>query len=314
MHLRRLGSSGLLVSPLALGTMTWGSSVDEHDARDHVRAFIEAGGNLLDTAHGYGGGAAELVLGSMLDTVVPREDLVICTKAGISRASGDRQVDVSRRALLAQLDTSLSRLGTDHVDVWLVHTWSDDVPLEETLSALEWAVTSGRATYVGVSNYGGWQSARAASLMDKARVPLVANQIEYSLLHREPEVEILPAARALGLGVLAWSPLGGGVLTGKYRSGIPAGSRATSPDFPDFVGRFLDERSRRIADSVTMAARGLGVAPTEVALAWLRERPGVTAPVVGVRTEAQLRTALASVELTLPDELVRALDDVSTPG
>jgi aryl-alcohol dehydrogenase-like predicted oxidoreductase len=311
MDLRRLGSSGLLVSPLALGTMTWGHSVDEHDAKDHLRAFVAAGGNLVDTAFGYGGGEAERILGTILGDELARDDVVICTKAGISRIDGQRRVDVSRRGLLSQLERSLERLGTDHVDLWLVHTWSDDAPLEETLSALEWAVTSGRARYVGISNHGGWQSARAATLMQTARCPLVANEVQYSLVHRDPESEVLPAAQALGLGVLAWSPLGRGVLTGKYRKGIPAGSRAASADFPHFVERFLDDHSTRVAESVVMAARGLGVTPTEVALAWVRDRTAVTAPIVGVRTDAQLRTALASTELTLPAEIVEALEDVS---
>lgn len=291
--------------------MTWGNAVDLHEASDHVRAFVDAGGTLVDTAYGYGGGDAETFLGSILDEVVSREDLVICSKAGISRVGDDRHVDVSRRGLMAQLETSLARLRTDHVDLWLVHTWSDDAPLAETLSALEWAVGTGRARYVGVSNYSGWQSARAYSLLETARVPLVANEIQYSLVHREPEAECLPAALALGFGTLAWSPLGRGVLTGKYRSGVPAGSRASSSDFPHFAEHFLDEHSVRVADAVVMAARGLGVSPTEVALAWVRDRPGVTAPVVGVRTGAQLRTALASLDLTLPPELVEALDDVS---
>lgn len=310
---RRLGSSGLTITPLALGTMTWGTGVDRHEAGDHVRAFVDAGGDLVDTAYGYGGGDAEMILGSLLGTTVPRDDLVICTKAGISRVGDERRVDVSRRGLMRQLDTSLSRLGTDHVDLWLAHTWSDDVPLEETLSALEWAVTTGRARYVGVSNYGAWQSARAFSLLENARIPLVANEIQYSLVCRSAEDEIAPAAAALGFGLLAWSPLGRGVLTGKYRHGIPSGSRAASPDFPNFAQRFLDEQSVRVVDAVTMAARGLGAGPTEVALAWVRDRPGVAAPIVGVRTAAQLRTALASLEVELPAEIVAALDDVSAP-
>lgn len=308
---RRLGSSGLTVTPLALGTMLWGNAVDRHEAGDHLRAFVQAGGNLVDTAYGYGGGDAETILGGLLDGTVPRDDLVICTKAGISRAGGERRVDVSRRGLMAQLDTSLGRLGTDHVDLWLVHTWSDDVPLSETLSALEWAATSGRARYVGVSNYSGWQSARAFSLLESARIPLVANEIEYSLVHRDPEDEVAPAATALGFGLLPWSPLGRGVLTGKYRNGIPSGSRAASPDFPGFAERFLDEHARRVADAVMMAARGLGAKPAEVALAWVRDRPGVAAPIIGARTPAQLRSALVSLELSLPAEIVAALDDVS---
>lgn len=291
--------------------MLWGNAVDRHEAGDHLRAFVEAGGNLVDTAYGYGGGDAETILGGLLDGTVPRDDLVICTKAGISRAGGERRVDVSRRGLMAQLDTSLRRLGTDHVDLWLAHTWSDDVPLAETLSALEWAAASGRARYVGVSNYSGWQSARAFSLLESARIPLVANEIEYSLVCRTPEHEVVPAATSLGFGLLPWSPLGRGVLTGKYRNGIPSGSRAASSDFPGFAERFIDEQTTRVADAVAMAARGLGAKPGEVALAWLRDRPGVAAPIVGARTAAQLRSALGSLELALPSEIVAALEDVS---
>jgi len=308
---RRLGSSGLTVTPLALGTMLWGNAVDRHDAAEHLRAFVEAGGNLVDTAYGYGGGDAETILGGLIGDVVPRDELVVCTKAGISRASGERRVDVSRRGLMAQLDASLRRLGTDHVDLWLVHTWSDDVPLSETLSALEWAAVSGRARYVGVSNYSGWQSARAFSLLESARIPLVANEVQFSLVHREPEAEVVPAAVELGFGLLPWSPLGRGVLTGKYRTGIPSGSRAASSDFPGFAQRFLDGHSAGVVEAVAMAARGLGTSAAEVALAWVRDRPAVAAPVVGARTASQLRTALASLDLVLPAEIVGALDDVS---
>jgi aryl-alcohol dehydrogenase-like predicted oxidoreductase len=308
---RRLGSSGLTITPLALGTMLWGNSVDRHEAADHLRAFVEAGGNLVDTAYGYGGGDAETILGGLLGDAVPRDDVVVCTKAGVSRASGARRVDVSRRGLMAQLDASLRRLQADHVDVWLVHTWSDEVPLGETLSALEWASGSGRARYVGISNYSGWQTARAFSLLEQARVPLVANEVQYSLLHREPEAEVVPAAGALGLGLLAWSPLGRGVLTGKYRNGIPSGSRAASADFPGFAERFLDEHAAGVVEAVSMAARGLGVSAAEVALAWVRDRTAVAAPVVGARTSSQLRTALKSLDLVLPAEIVAALEDVS---
>jgi aryl-alcohol dehydrogenase-like predicted oxidoreductase len=261
MQHRRLGSSGLIVSALALGTMTWGNSVDIHEAADHVRTFAEEGGTLVDTAYGYGGGAAESMLGTILRESAVRDQLVICTKAGISRSDGERRVDVSRRGLMRQLDSSLDRLGTDHVDLWLAHTWSDDAPLTETLSALEWAVTTGRARYVGVSNYSGWQSARAVSLLEQSRVPLVANEVEYSLVQREVETEVAPAAEALGFGLLAWSPLGRGVLTGKYRHGIPSGSRAGSPDFPNFASRYHDEHSARVVEGLVAAGQGLGVSP-----------------------------------------------------
>ncbi|HEY7719753.1 MAG TPA: aldo/keto reductase [Pedococcus sp.] len=311
MRHRRMGTSGLRVSSLALGTMTWGRSTDFETASEQLRMFLSSGGTLVDTAHGYSDGAAEEYLGRMLADEVAREDVVVCTKAGISRRSGTRVVDTSRFALLSQLDQSLERLGTDHVDLWLVHTWSDEAPLTETLSALEWAIGTGRARYVGVSNYSGWQVARAATLLEQARVPLVANEVEYSLLNRLPEADLLGAAQALGFGVMPWSPLGRGVLTGKYRHGIPADSRAASRDFPRFTARYLDDRSAGIVEALAIAAQGLGVSAAEVALAWVRDRPGVVSPVVGARTTAQLKTALASDTLVLPEELVAALDEVS---
>jgi aryl-alcohol dehydrogenase-like predicted oxidoreductase len=291
--------------------MGWGASTRVEDARDHLKAYLAAGGDFVDTAHGYANGASEESLGSMLGNLVPRDDLVICTKAGLWRRAGSGVVDTSRRTLMHQLDTSLGRLGTPYVDLWLVHTWSDDTPLDETLSALEWAVTSGRARYVGVSNYSGWQAAHAATLMSARRIPLVANEVEYSLLNRTPEDELVPAARALGFGLMPWSPLGRGVLTGKYRHGIPADSRAASRELNELVGLDLTQESGQIVDAVAIAARGMNVSPAEIALAWVRDRPGVVAPIVGARTAAQLRSALASEHLELPVELRQALDDVS---
>ena len=291
--------------------MDWGAGTPVEDARDHLKTYLAAGGDFLDTAHGYAGGASEEAIGTMLGHVVPREELVICTKAGIARRAATRVVDTSRRTLMHQLDTSLERMGTPYVDLWLVHTWSDDTPLDETLSALEWAVTSGRARYVGVSNYSGWQAAHAATLMSARRIPLVTNEIEYSLLNRIPEDELASAALALGFGLMPWSPLGRGVLTGKYRHGIPADSRAASREFNGLAGLNLTEESGQIVDAVAIAARGMNVSPAEIALAWVRDRPGVVAPIVGTRTTAQLRTALASEDLELPPELRQALDDVS---
>jgi aryl-alcohol dehydrogenase-like predicted oxidoreductase len=314
MEQRYLGRSGLRVSRLGLGTMTWGRDTDEHESGDQLRAFLDAGGTLLDTAAGYGDGASERVIGGLLATVVPREDVVIATKGGISRRTGQRVVDLSRRTLLAELDASLARLGTDHVDLWQLHTWSDAVPLEESLSALDAAVSSGRARYVGVSNYAGWQMARAATWQEAwpGRAPIVSTQMEYSLLARDIEREVMPAAELMGLGLLAWSPLGRGVLTGKYRTGIPTDSRAASPHFADFIQGYLDN-GRAVVDAVVTAAEGLGVAPLEIALAWVRDRPGVAAAIVGARTAAQLRGSLAAEDVVLPLEIRAALDDVSAP-
>jgi aryl-alcohol dehydrogenase-like predicted oxidoreductase len=312
---RRLGSSGLRVSRLGLGTMTWGRDTDQHEARDQLEAFAEAGGTLVDTAASYGDGQAERVLGELIEKVVPRADLVIATKAGISHATGRRVVDVSRKALLDQLDASLDRLDSDYVDLWQVHTWSDEVPLDETLGALDYALSTGRTRYVGVSNFGGWQTGYAVAHQHDApsRAPVVSTQVEYSLLQREVEREVLPAAAALGLGVLAWSPLGRGVLTGKYRSGTPADSRAASPHLAGFVEKYLDQRSRRVVEAVSTAAEGLGVQPLEVALAWVRDAASVTAAVVGARTAAQLRGVLAGEDVVLPEEIRLALDEVSAP-
>jgi aryl-alcohol dehydrogenase-like predicted oxidoreductase len=313
MQQRSLGATGLKTSRLGLGTMTWGRDTDEHEARDQLIAFAEAGGTLVDTAAGYGDGASEELIGTLLGDVVARDEVVLATKAGISRRTGERVTDTSRGNLLTTLDASLKRLGVDHVDLWQVHVWTDDAPVEETLSALDLAVTSGRASYVGISNYTGWQTAQAATWQRAVpgRVPLASTQVEYSLLNRQVEHEVLPAARALGLGVLPWSPLGRGVLTGKYRTGTPSDSRAATEHFARFVGAYLDERGRGIVEAVARAADGLGWSPLEVSLVWVRDRPGVTAPIVGARTAAQLKGALGVEELTLPPEIVDALDDVS---
>jgi aryl-alcohol dehydrogenase-like predicted oxidoreductase len=313
MQQRHLGSTGLAVSRLGLGTMTWGRDTDEHEAREQLVAFVEAGGTLVDTAAGYTDGDSERLVGSLIGDVCAREDLVIATKAGISRRGGVRLTNASRGHLIASLDASLGRLGVDHVDLWQVHTWVDDAPLEETLSALDYAVATGRAAYVGVSNYSGWQSAQAATWQRAVpgRAALASHQVEYSLLNRSIETEVVPAALALGLGILPWSPLGRGVLTGKYRGGTPADSRAASPHFATFVGRYLDEPSQRVVEAVAKAADGLGWSMLEVALSWVRDRPGVTAPIIGARTAAQLRESLGVEECELPVEIVEALGDVS---
>jgi len=299
-----------VVSRLGLGTMTWGQDTPPEEAAAMLTAFVEAGGNLVDTADVYGDGASELVLGRLVREVVPREDLIIATKAAIRP---DGRYDGSRRHLLAALDASLDRLGVDHVDLWQLHAYDPATPLEETLSALDEAVASGRTRYVGVSNFAGWQLAKAAAWQRAwpGRAPIVSTQMEYSLLHREIEREVLPAAEDAGAGVLPWSPLGRGVLTGKYRTGIPADSRAATARYAEFVRPYLGEQSRLIVESVVTAAEGLGVSPLAVALSWVRDRPGVTAPIVGPRTPAQLTAILATEQVTLPEEIRDALDDIS---
>ncbi|MGW5325913.1 aldo/keto reductase [Streptomyces sp. NPDC004014] len=314
MEQRHLGRTGLRVSRIGLGTLTWGRDTDEHDAADMLKTFWEAGGTLVDTADVYADGEAEYLLGRLMDGLVPRRDLVISTKAG-SVADPDRRVDGSRGHLLAALDASLARLGTDHVDLWQIHVYDPGTPLEETLQALDLAVSSGRARYVGVANFCGWQLAKAATwqLAAPGRTRLAGTQLEYSLLQRGAEREVLPAALDLGVGLLPSSPLGRGVLTGKYRHATPADSRGASEHLAPFVEPYLDDTASHIVDAVTTAADGLAVTPLQVALAWVRDRPGVAAPVVGARNAQQLTAALSVEALSLPDEICRALDDVSAP-
>ncbi|GEL93435.1 aldo/keto reductase [Cellulomonas composti] len=317
MELRHVGGTGLRVSRLGLGTMTWSRDTDEHEAAEQLRDFVEAGGTLVDTSASYADGGAEELLGELLSGPFTRQDVVLCTKAGIRRTADGAVVDGSRGALLASLDESLARLRTDHVDLFLVQTPDPRTPLAETAGALAHAVSSGRARYVGLANHPGWQVAHVATLLAGAGplgAALTAVEAEYSLLERGIEREVLPAAQALGAGVIAWSPLGRGVLTGKYRRTIPADSRAASPHLAGFVRPYLGAGAAAVVDALLTAAQGLGRAPLEVALAWLAERQGVASALVGARTADQLRGSLAALDLVLPDELVAALDDVSAPA
>lgn len=313
MEQRRLGRTGLQVSWMGLGTMTWSRDTDEHDARELLHDFVDAGGTLVDTSASYAEGGAEELLGSLLGDVVERRDVTIVTKGGVRRTADGAVVDASRGALLDSLDGSLARLGTDHVDVWLVQTPDPRTPLEETVAALRLAVSSGRTRYVGLSNHAGWQVARAASLLEPDP-GLATVEAEYSLLQRGVEREVLPAAESLGAGLLAWSALGRGVLTGKYRRTVPADSRAASAHLAGFVQPYLARPAAAVVEALVTAADGLDRPPAQVALAWLREREGVASALVGPRTPAQLRQLLAADDFALPRELARALDDVSAPA
>lgn len=312
MESRRLGASGLHVPVLGLGTLTWGRDTDVHDARELLGSYLDAGGFLLDTAASFAGGASESTIGALLTDTVAREDIVLCSKAGvqIDGAPGPG-VNAGRGALLASLDASLRRLGTDYLDLWLVQVFDPAVPVEETLSALEIAVRSGRVRYVGLANHPGWATARAAALASAGAAALVAVQAEYSLLQRGIEREVLPAAEALGLGTMAWSPLGRGVLTGKYRRARPADSRAASAHLRSFVEPYLTDTASRVVEAVATAAQGLRCTPAEVALAWTRER--VTTSIIGPRTPAQLADLLGSLDLELPDPITQVLDEVTQP-
>lgn len=313
MQQRAVGRSGLQVSRLGLGTLTWGRETTLSDARALLRKFVAAGGSLIDTAAAYAAGDAERIIGRLIRAGdVSRDDLVIATKAGFGIRDGQRMVDTSRATLLADLHESLRRLGTDHVDLWQLHAWGD-APIEESLAAIDSAVSAGDVRYAGVSNFVGWQTAQAATWQAAfpGRTRLTSVQVEYSLLARRAEVEVIPAAQALGLGFFPWSPIGRGVLTGKYRTGTPKNSRGASDHFAWFVEPYLEQRSRAVTEAVTIAADGLELEPAQVALLWVRDAPGVTAPLLGARTAAQLEPYLAAEDLELPAEIISALDDVS---
>ncbi|MEI6694131.1 MAG: aldo/keto reductase [Actinomycetes bacterium] len=314
MQKRALGKSGLTVSRMCLGTMTWGRDTDENHARGQFAAFLEAGGDFIDTADVYTDGASETLLGQIVNETSSRDRVFIASKAvGVPHL--DRRKDASRAHLLKALDASLNRLQTDYIDLWQMHSWDPATPIEETLSTLDDVVRSGKVRYIGISNYNGWQTAQAATLQTAVpgRTRIATTQMEYSLLARGIEREVTASAEAFGIGILPWSPLGRGVLTGKYRQGTPGDSRGASAHFAGFVKPYLDERSTRIVDAVITAAQGLGVTPLEVSLAWIRDRRGVVAPVVGARTTAQLEAALPSENLTLPVEISNVLDEVSAP-
>jgi len=312
MMLRPVGTSGLRVSRLGLGTMTWGRDTSAEQAKGLIEMFREAGGTLIDTAAAYGAGDSERLVGRLIKDAGARDEMVIATKAGFVIRDGERIVDTSSRALLRDLDGSLSRLQTDYVDLWQIHAFGD-APLAESLAAVDHAVATGRVRYAGVSNFVGWQTAQAATWQTAfpGRTPISSAQVEYSLLARRAEVEVLPAVRAFGMGFFPWSPLGRGVLTGQYRTGTPRGSRAATDHFAWFVEPYLEPRSKGVVEAVARAAEGLDLTPLQVALLWVRDAPGVTAPLLGARSAGQLAPALAVEDQQLPNEIASALDDVS---
>ena len=285
--------------------MTWGRDTDIHEARDQFNLYYEAGGRFVDTADVYSDGISEEIVGELARE---KPDLLISSKAGSVRTN--RRRDASRNHLLNALDASLRRLRRTHIDVWHVHAWDPYTPIEETLSAMSHAVDSGKVRYLGISNYSGWQLTSAAL---GSNYPIISAQMEYSLLQRGIEREVIPAASDLGVGIMAWSPLGRGVLTGKYRHSTPADSRAATSHFSAFITPYLNDRSRAIVDSVCTAAEGLGLTPIDVALSWICARPQVSTAVVGARTAAQLRVVLNSISAQLPDGIHEALNEVSVP-
>lgn len=321
MRYRQLGRSGLRVSELTLGTMGFGGSgrfadVGEIDAAAAGRQLdlaIEAGVNLVDTADAYSDGASEEVLGEALKG--RRDRLLVATKARFPTGPGPNDQGLSRHHLIAACEDSLRRMGIDHVDLLQVHEWDGSVPLEETLEALDSLVRSGKVRYVGSSNFSGWHLAKAKGVAERhGYQSFVASQIYYSLECRDAEYELIPAAIDTGAGVLVWSPLAGGRLTGKYRRDRPApeGARGASKTADPFPVRDAD-RLYDTVDALVEIAEAHDASPAQAALAWLLGRPGVTSLIVGARDEAQLAANLAATELELSAEETTRLDTISRP-
>ena len=321
MEYRTLGRSGCSVSTLALGTMTFGSETDEDGSHAQLDRFVEAGGTLLDTADVYSGGTSEEIIGRWLASrpADVREGVVLATKGRFPMGEGPNDVGLSRRHLSAALDSSLRRLGVERVDLYQVHAYDPWTPLEETFGFLDDAVSAGKIHYAGLSNFTGWQLQRAVDVAEhRGLTRPVTLQPQYNLLVREIEWEIVPAAQANGLGLLPWSPLGGGWLTGKYRRDEqPTGATRLGED-PDRGVEAYDRRSGRertwdVVDATSLVADELGISMAQVALAWLVDRPAVTSVILGARTVEQLDDNLGAADLHLPDDHTRRLTEASDP-
>jgi aryl-alcohol dehydrogenase-like predicted oxidoreductase len=320
MQYRTLGRSGLRVSTLCLGTMTFGGrppfdrtgSVDAAGATRMVDACLDAGVNLIDTADVYSRGLSEEIVG---EAIAGRRDrIILATKARFPMGDGPNDRGSSRFHLIAACEASLRRLKTDVIDLYQLHQWDGITPLEETLAALDTLVQSGKVRYVGASNYSGWHLMKALALADRDRRPrFVSQQIHYTLQAREAEYELLPVSVDQGLGILVWSPLAGGLLSGKFRrdARTPEGSRHLAgwrePPVRD------EDKLYDIIDALVAVGEAHGVSAAQVALAWLLTRPAVASIVMGARTEAQLADNLAAADLVLTDAEVARLEEVSRP-
>jgi aryl-alcohol dehydrogenase-like predicted oxidoreductase len=322
MEYRTLGGSGAVVSSYAIGTMTFGVESPEEEAHAQLDVFVDAGGTFVDTADVYGSGISEEIVGRWLSTrpAEVRDRIVLATKGRFPTGPGPNDVGLSRRHLRRALEDSLRRLGVDHVDLYQVHAWDPWTPPEEWLRFLDDAVRAGTIGYPGLSNLTGWQVQKVVDIADFAGLARpVTLQPQYNLLVREIEWEIVPACLAEGLGLLPWSPLGGGWLTGKYsREQAPSGATRLGEN-PErgveaYGRRSSQERTWDVVAAVQKVAEGRGVSMAQVALAWLHDRPAVTSVILGARTVDQLRDNLGAAGLHLTDEETAALDAASDPG
>ncbi len=322
MEYRLLGRSGCVVSSLCLGTMTFGGESDEATSVAQLDAFVAAGGTFIDTADVYTGTTSESIIGRWLRAASPevRDQVVLASKARFPTGDGANDLGLSRRHLSTALDASLRRLQVEAIDLYQVHAWDPLTPLEETLRFLDDAVTAGKIRYVGLSNFTGWQLQHAVDVAEYRgwSVP-VTLQPHYNLLGRELEWEIVPACAANGLGILPWSPLAGGWLTGKYRAEErPTGATRLGEDpergLEAYDRRSAEQRTWDVIDAVRHVAEGRGVSMAQVALAWVVDRPQVSSVILGARTLEQLTDNLGAAELHLDAEETVLLDRASDPA
>ena len=316
MNYRRLGRTGLKVSELCLGTMQWGWTANEAESFAVMDAFVEAGGNFLDTADVYSrwvegnpGGVSEQIIGRWLKARGNRQAVVVATKARGRMWDGPNGEGLSRAHLIRACEDSLRRLGTDYIDLYQTHSDDRETPLDETLRALDDLVRAGKVRYVGCSNYQAWRLCGALWTSEKHRlVRFDSIQPHYNLAHRaEFERELLPLCNDQGLGIIPYSPLAGGFLTGKYRrDSVPDSQRAEG-----IKQRYFNDRGFAIVDALDRVAQAHGSTPTAVALAWLLAQPGMTAPIIGANSPEQLNASLAATELQLTAEDLAALNDAS---
>ena len=322
MEHRQLGHSGLRVSALSLGTMTFGGrgnfaavgATDVAGAARQIDMALDAGIDLIDTADVYSGGLSEEIIGEVLDGAGRRERVLLATKARMPMGDGPNDAGLSRHHLLRSCEASLRRLRADHIDLYQVHEWDGVTPVEETLDALDTLVRDGKVRYIGCSNYAAWQLMKALGASDRLGAQrFVSQQIHYTLQAREAEYELVPAGLDQGVGILVWSPLAGGLLSGKYRRGHegPEGSRQLTdwnePPVPD------PDRLYDIVDALVDIAEAHGVSAAQVALAWVLGRPGVSSVIVGARTDEQLADNLDAASLELSHDERARLDEVSAP-
>lgn len=319
MEFRYMGKTGLKVSELCLGAMTFGRETPEDESRIILDKFVEAGGNFIDIADVYAGGKSEEIVGRWLRDK-KRDDFVIATKVRFPMGQGPNDLGLSRKHILAGVEASLRRMNTDYIDLYQVHCWDRGTPLEETLSTLDRLVSSGKVRYIGVSNYTGWQLQKAIDLSKHMGwEPFTCAQPQYNLLCREVEWEVMDVCIQEGLGVIPWSPLKGGWLSGKYRRGMavpPEGSRveaATKHGWGEAWDNYNNEHTWNVIDTLLAVANDMGKTASQVAINWLLQKPGVTAPIIGARTLEQLVNSLGSSGWVLSEEYMARLDAASEP-